>query len=153
MRVLIKQLIRFGLSVWILATVNAWSTEIDSELVKAAEKGNVALVKQILDAKTVERENLNAAFWAAIKKGNPAIVERFLQAGANINLRAENGFTPLMQAARDGWDQVVEMLLEAQADVNAVSEKQDTAPILAAEKDRRKVIPLLLAAHATCRGN
>ena len=62
---------------------------------------------------------MHTAFWIAVKKGNPAIIERFLQAGVDVNLRADNSYTPLMQVARDGRDQVVELLLAAGADVNA----------------------------------
>jgi len=130
----------------IFISTNVWSVNLETELIGAAGKGNFPLVKKILDTYKIEQEELNAAFLVAVKKGNAAIVERFLQAGVDVNLRADNSYTPLMQAARDGREQAVEVLLAAGADVNAVSDENDTALILAAEKDRRKVIALLLAA-------
>lgn len=122
----------------IFVSTNVWSVNLDTELMGAADKGNFSLVKKILDTQQIGQEELNAAFLAAIKKGNVAIVERFLQAGVDQNLRAENGYTPLMQTARDGREQVVEVLLTAGADVNAVSEENDTALMLAAEKTEEK---------------
>mgnify|MGYP003505258885 FL=1 len=124
-----NDLMRLVMVLLTIVSTNVWSENIDSELNSAADKGNFSLVKKILDSKTIERDALHTAFWIAVKKGNPAIIERFLQAGVDVNLRADNSYTPLMQVARDGRDQVVELLLAAGADVNAVSDEKDTALI------------------------
>jgi ankyrin repeat protein len=127
---------------------DVWSVNLGTELISAAEKSNFSLVRKILDTQPIEQNELNTAFLAATKKGNAAIIERFLQAGVDVNLRGDDGYTPLMRTARDGREQAVEILLTAGADVNAVSDEDGTALILAAEKDRRNVIALLLAANA-----
>lgn len=139
-----------GWIVFLLSIVSTevWSTNTGSELINAADKGNISLVKKILDTQRIDQEELNAAFLAAVKKGHAAAVERFLQAGVDVNLRADDDYTPLMRSARDGRDQAVEILLAAGADVNAASEEGGTALMMAAEKDRRKAIDLLLAAKA-----
>ena len=74
-----NNLMRLVMVLLTIVSTNVWSENIDSELNSAADKGNFSLVKKILDSKTIERDALHTAFWIAVKKGNPAIIERFLQ--------------------------------------------------------------------------
>ena len=43
------------------------------------------------------------------------IVERLLEAGANVNLQANDGWTALMWAAERGHTEIVELLINAEA--------------------------------------
>ncbi|MCH9637969.1 MAG: ankyrin repeat domain-containing protein [Betaproteobacteria bacterium] len=142
--------------IWILSitlfffTTNTWSTNNSAELNAAAEMGNFPLVRQILETADFEQDELNVALFTAVQKGNPEIVRRILDAGADVHYRAPNDYTSLIQAAHDGRHFIVEILLAANADVNAIAAAADnnTALTLAAEKNRREVVAQLLAANA-----
>src|SRR6185503_5824726 len=58
-----------------------------------------------------------ALMWAAAE-GHAAIVQDFIEAGADFRLRTPSGFTPLLFAVREGRLDVVRVLLKAGADVN-----------------------------------
>jgi ankyrin repeat protein len=94
---------------------------------------------------------------APAKRGDLDIVNRLLQAGADVNQRkfvsvgALGDATALMAASFNGSLDVVQTLLAAKADVNAkLSEKKDgeTALTLAVHKGHVEVVRALLAANA-----
>ncbi len=58
-------------------------------------------------------------------------VEAALRKGANVNMRDNAGWTPLMDAAQEGLPEVLALLLRSGADVNARSLHGDTALIIA----------------------
>ena len=96
--------------------------QLDNELIKAAEIGNDARIKKLLNA------------------------------GANIEIRSDAGWTPLMHAAYceqtgvAGYEQIdaVRALIEKGADVNAMDERGGTVFMLAAEKGHTGICVLLL---------
>jgi hypothetical protein len=45
-----------------------------------------------------------------------------IDAGADLNARDDNGWTPLMVAARSETPEIVTLLIEAGADVNAMND-------------------------------
>jgi ankyrin repeat protein len=61
-------------------------------------------------------------------------VKLFLGAGSQVDQANNNGVTPLMAAARDGFTPIVKLLLEAGADYNQVDEFGRTADSVADEK-------------------
>ena len=69
--------------------VGCGPSEADRALLKAAERGNIKAVKQHLDA------------------------------GADVNAKDEDGFTPLHYAAVTGRKEIAEILIAEGADVNA----------------------------------
>jgi ankyrin repeat protein len=80
----------------------------------------------------------------AASQGNEAIVRLFLEQGADVNYRSENGHMPLMVGARSGNEAVVRVLVESGADVTAKSEGGSTALLFAAEKGYEAVVRLLV---------
>ena len=54
----------------------------------------------------------------AAKQGALAVVERYLQEGANVDVRTKDGETPLMFAAFKGHLDVVQFLMDKGADLN-----------------------------------
>ena len=75
-------------------------------------------------------------------------VTRCLQAGASTNVRDENGWTPLHEAARWGTAEAVTTLLEAGADPNARSELGSTPLSLAGLGGSAGAVTALLEAGA-----
>ena len=84
--------------------------------------------------------------------GDEKDIMRSLSGGANVNARAQNGYTPLMFAAVLNFKthEAVRTLIENGADVNARDFRHDTALSLAAKSDPKypKVIQALAEAGA-----
>jgi ankyrin repeat protein len=79
---------------------------------------------------------------AAVRAADKDRVQRLLQRGADVNARAEDGTTALMQATAVGDIRLVRMLLDHQADVNTRNQAGATA-LMWAVGDRDKVRALL----------
>jgi len=71
------------------------------------------------------------------------VVEALLSAGAECEVRQEDGFTPLMGAAAGGSERLVRWLLSAGADRSAKSDDGRTALDLAREHDHQHLEQLL----------
>ena len=76
----------------------------------------------------------------AAQEGNIEAVKQHLAAGADVNAKDENGWTPLNSAAVKGRNQIVKLLIEKGADLNA-----GTPLIYAATDGHMEVIELLIA--------
>jgi ankyrin repeat protein len=94
----------------------------ETPLMTAARTGSGAVVKLLLakgariDAHD-DRRNQTALMWAAAE-GHAAIVQDFVEAGADFRLRTPSGFNALLFAVREGRTDTVRVLLRAGADVN-----------------------------------
>ena len=83
----------------------------------------------------------NISILKAAQDGNIEAVKQHLAAGADMNVKDENGWTPLNSAAVKGRNQIVKLLIEKGADLNA-----GTPLIFAATDGHVKVLELLIAA-------
>jgi len=70
----------------------------------------------------------------AIMDGDIERAKSLIDAGADVNARDIDGWTPLMYAALNGHTEIVELLIESGADVNAKGALRGTALLLAAAK-------------------
>lgn len=129
----------------------------------AAENGDVENIKLLLKAganvneplKAVDEDmkvrNGDTALIASASPGvSPAATQALLAAGANVDSKAENGKTAVMQAVASENVAVLKVLLEAKADVKgkmAAPEEID-ALTLAVGKGRADMVKLLIAAGA-----
>jgi len=127
----------------------------------AVESGNIAAVKQMLS----ERQDLlldrtlfdnRNVIHLAVAKGNIAMIELLLKAGADVNAADFSGITPLNMAAFEGNATVVGILLAAGATVNTVGYRDKSTPLcVAASRGNLEVVKVLLAhganANATNR--
>ncbi|KAM0540192.1 hypothetical protein ACHAO7_011433 [Fusarium culmorum] len=95
---------------------------------------------------------INRALQVASEGGHVKIVERLLEAQADVNAAAsrDGGRTALQAASEGGHIQVVERLLEAQADVNAAASRDGgrTALQAASAGGHIQVVERLLEAQA-----
>jgi len=92
----------------------------------------VGILPTGLETKPKEKsaEGIKAIFYA-IEKGNLVYAQKLLSKNFDPNLRAENGYTPLMYSTLRGDAKMVELLLRNGADVSLVSKSGDTAIELA----------------------
>ena len=68
--------------------------------------------------------------------------------GANVNLAASNGDTPLITAARVGYTEAIDLLLQLGAKVDAANRMGETPLILAVQQRQVDAVKLLLAKGA-----
>ncbi|MCP4471070.1 MAG: ankyrin repeat domain-containing protein [Gammaproteobacteria bacterium] len=86
------------------------------------------------------------ALFRAVANRRIRIARRIIDAGTNVNVRSQQGYTPLMIAASHGHDEIVRMLLQKGADLTAVDAEGRNALQIAREADRRGSINMLLVA-------
>ncbi|KAI4183453.1 MAG: hypothetical protein LQ346_006330 [Caloplaca aetnensis] len=122
---------------------------LDDLIKSAAARGYAELVEISLGFKNISQMRLDKGLRSAAKGGHLAIVERLLQAKANVNA-APYFMTALQVAAEKGYLAVVERLLQAKADVNAPPAHNDgrTALQAAAKWGHLNVVERLLQAKA-----
>jgi len=112
----------------LLATSVAFAqSSLETELVKAAEAGNAAKVRQLLDAgANPALPKSFSALEAAAAGAYPEVLKEMLRKPANLNARDSAGRTVLhvvgetaAEEARDNIARVTRMLIANGADVNA----------------------------------
>jgi len=118
----------------------------DAELAAQAlgfEPSNCWVVSQAVKHGTLDDDLIKQS-----SLGNIAVVGALLAAGADVDARSNDGWTPLHLAAWNGRDSIVEMLLAADADVDARTNAGWTPLHGAAWKGRDSIVEMLLAADA-----
>ena len=110
----------------------------------AARWGHTEIVKALLAAPNIDVKGLIPLHWSA-ENGHLEVVRALIEAGADVNARAENGLIPLILSAQNGHLEVVRALIEAGAYVNA-KDRSDTTPLLMPRDGDTKIVKALLAA-------
>lgn len=81
----------------------------------------IALLEKIkagADVNVKEKEGGRTALIQAAEDGNTECVKLLLVAGADVNAKDEDGFTPLVCAAKEGYTEIVKALVTAGVDIN-----------------------------------
>ncbi|MGL1833442.1 ankyrin repeat domain-containing protein [Rhodocyclaceae bacterium SMB388] len=126
----------------------------DSALMLAALRGHDEIVDRLLAADAeLNHDGWTPLVYAAFE-GRLAMVEKFLQRGADVNALAPNGSNALMFAARNGHIDVVRRLLQTDVNVHQQNDRgfnaerwalstgnTDIAALIAREARRRPVPP------------
>lgn len=120
--------------------------ELLSELILAAEEGDVGVVKSII-AKDGSVINLSDDFWryplgVACEFGRVECAALLIKSGAKVNLRFFS--TPLHYAAKNGNLEMVRLLLEHGADVNATDVNRCSPIYLASYAGHAQIVKFLL---------
>ncbi len=92
--------------------------------------------------------DMGSILWRATHNRREGLLEFLLENGAGAETRNENGYTPLLLSAEEGYLSIVQILLRKQAEVNAVQNHGCTAIMLALEKGHLSVVSVLLNAGA-----
>lgn len=123
-----------------------------SALIKAAAKGHVDAVRDLLAQGVSASTRSNYKSWSALMLASAGahreVVKLLLDKGAEVNYHAgKDGSTALMLATVKGDPATVKLLLDAGADVHAIDNKlKSTALLRAAFGGREAVATLLLDA-------
>lgn len=118
--------------------------------VSAATTGDKEVVLELIDSPYVDINSQNngagPVLGHAAYEGHIEIIEILLKHGAEINLRDENGFTPLMNAVIGQKANSVKLLLERGANPNLTikGEKAEVSALkLAKLKGNKEIITIL----------
>jgi ankyrin repeat protein len=86
----------------LLRAEHATAGEKDAELIKAAEKGDLARVTYLISAgvnPNARRRGESTALIRAIENGHPDVAHRLIGGGAKVNIKGREGRTALIAAA------------------------------------------------------
>jgi len=90
-------------------------------------------------------ENKNSTELCSVAyRGDDILVRSFLQNGANVNSRDDNGCTPITGAVGGGHTSTVELLIDNGADVNAPCNSGVNPLFIAADRGHVAILRLLL---------
>ena len=132
----------------ILAAIFAFpATAQECPLCDAAENGNIAEVRRLLDngEKINAVDNYsNTALIEAAGEGHTEIAKILLNSGAKVNAANNSDFTALMGAAFAGHTEIAKILLDNGAKVNVADDTGYTALIWAASRGHTEIVKILL---------
>lgn len=89
-----------------------------------------------------------AALLKSVERGDPQATQLLLTAGVSPNAKNNQGWTPLMFAARDDWRDLARLLIARGANVNAKNKVGGTALMLAAINNHSTMVETLLTKGA-----
>ena len=94
------------------------------------------------------RQDVRTELLEAARNGQSERVQSLLDAGADVNTQAPDGFTALKWAVIRGHTDTVQVLVNAGADVNIRDNLGQSALMLALEEDETQIVELLKQAGA-----
>ena len=128
-----------------------------TDLMEACARGDLALARSLLlGAKQLDSatgqgplHSLALAESALVSKDASEWVRMLTSAGVSINLRDDDGYSPLLWASQNNNKAVALALLDAGADTNVRSKIEAISPLLAAaQSGNTKMVRVLLGAGA-----
>ena len=138
----VKTLVRAG------AGVNVTDEVGGTCLIYAAYHGHTETVRYLVGLPEVDVNHCDSsdetALHCAVQSGHPDVVQVFIDTGADIDTRNEDGHSPLHSASDSGALEVVKMLVEAGAGVNATDDVGVTCLILAAINGHTEIVRYLV---------
>jgi uncharacterized protein len=146
MRVVLLMLMLVGGGVWMSMTFGQDRSKVgDAELVLAARDGDLDTLRRgVNQGLGVDQLRGNTTLLIhAASSGSPGAVRWLLEQGADVNLVAPCGWTPLIAAAVFDRVEAAQILLDAGADPAVRSQGGRTALEIARERDAAGMVHLL----------
>ena len=121
--------------------------DIQKELLLAAERGNMGIIKRVLSSFVVDinfmTERNGSPLILAARNNHRDVVQQLLERGAEPNMAAQNGGTPLHDAAFKGHKDVVQLLLDRGAEPNMANQFGRTAQYYALQNGHLHIANIL----------
>ena len=118
------------------ADPNGALPEGETALMTAARAGKADVIKALVahggNVNAQESWHSQTALMWAASENHPDAIKMLTELSADVNLRSDGGFTPIMFAARAGKIEAVEALLKAGANANDTLKPKPTAQATAA---------------------
>lgn len=131
-----------------LGVARAGPAAEDAALADAAEQGNAALVRTLLDAgadaNAAQVDGMTALHWA-VDRDDSDSAALLIRAGADLDAPNRYGVPPLSLAATNANEQIVALLLDAGANPNATLRGGETVLMTAARTGSLAAVRALLA--------
>ena len=112
----------------------------------ASRIGHTECVKILLQTRVDVNEKVHGdlALVEAAEKGHHEIIDALIEAGADVDLKNQLGYTALSSASFQGHDKCLHVLVQGGADVNEYGYKFKRPLIIAAEWGKPKCVEVLL---------
>lgn len=111
----------------------------ETALMMAALKGQLAIVKDIVQrGAEIDRPGWSALHYAA-SNGHLDVVRYLIEQGAQVDARSPNHTTPLMMAARGGYIHITKLLLDADVDIFLKNDLDLTAADFAEQYQKKEI--------------
>ena len=124
---------------------------LDLALVEAADDGDLAGVRELLDNGADVNANVpgdGSPLIAAAREGHIGVVRLLLDRGADVNLAVHGDGAPLIMASREGHLAIVQLLLDRGADIDRLTSGDENALIQASGSGHLELVKLLVARGA-----
>ncbi|MBN2891665.1 MAG: ankyrin repeat domain-containing protein [Bacteroidales bacterium] len=115
-------------------------------LIYACAYGYQGIMKALIDkgANVKGKYNNVHPMFAAVNNDNPTSIQMLIDAGAYVNCKDDNDYTPLMYAAQEGYVKSVDYLLKNGAKVDAEDTDGHTALSIAVQNGHSDVVKTIL---------
>jgi ankyrin repeat protein len=91
---------------------------------------------------------MTSDIYNAALRGRVDSLREIIDAGADVNVQNENGYTPLIAAAHDGRIECIELLVDRGANANLEDESGFTALTTAVQHSNEQTVQLLISKGA-----
>ena len=122
--------------------------EFETEIWKAIEEDNLKQLQELLtdgaDVNLSDIDTGHSLLSRAISLGYLEISQLLLDAGADVNLGNDEGYTALMYVAREGNFEAVKLLIDSGASLALTNKDGGTALSMAAEAGEKDIVEYLL---------
>lgn len=122
-------------------------TDVTGELLKAAEKGDIKVLRKVLEQKVdinAQDANKRTALMIATYNQDAEAAKLLIEAGADVNIQDSMQNTPFLYAGAEGYLDILKLTIQAGADPSILNRYGGTALIPAAEHGHVEVIEELL---------